>query len=206
LKKNTRVEMGVKWGDAFRSVIVNRWFAVENFTICSCWELDVPVSRVRFIVTEPMSILRWWPAVFMHGEVLEEPKDSLVGFAARFHTKGFLPHTFQFVATVVEQSDNKIIIATNGDFDGIGTILISEKGGHSSVEVEWCVSVDHPYVQPFLRILKPVFVWNHLWAMKQGRSGLNSAIFGKAENWQATQRPTFPHNLAALRVPSQWRL
>lgn len=198
--------MGARWGAVVRSILAKRWFAVEDFRITSYWEVSVPVSRAKIILTDPMSILRWWPAVFLHGEILEDPEDTLIGFAARFHTKGFLPHTFQFVATIIEQTTDRIVVTTKGDFDGIGTIHISERNGQSRIAVEWRVSVDHPYVQPFLHILKPVFVWNHLWAMRQGKSGLEAVLTDENITWRSAQRPTFPHNLAALRVPSQWRL
>ncbi|MBO6756923.1 MAG: hypothetical protein JJ902_11405 [Roseibium sp.] len=193
-------------GGETADILTEHWFGVEEFRIKSCWDLCVPEQHVRTILNDPMSILDWWPAVFMHGEVLEQPDDTLVGFTARFHTKGFLPHTFQFVASIVELTASGIVIKTTGDFDGMGTILISECNGKSKVTVEWRVWVKHPYIQPFLRILKPVFVWNHLWAMRQGRKGLESLLLGGGGRWQRAQQPTFPHNLAALRIPSKWRL
>jgi hypothetical protein len=198
--------MLIDWIERLRVVLTRRWFKSEEFGITSHWELDVPEPQIRFILTDPMSILHWWPAVFLHGDVLQNPKGGLIGFSARFHTKGFLPHTFQFVATVIEHASNRIVIETRGDFNGIGTIRIIERGQQSLVVVDWRVSVDHPYMQPFMRVLKPVFVWNHLWAMRQGRAGLEILLSDKTRKRQLVQRPTFPHNFVALRIPSQWRI
>lgn len=180
-----------------------RIFAIEEFCICTSWHLDVPHERITFVVTDPMSILQWWAPVFLRGEVLGNQNAPQDGFRARFQTKGFLPHTFQFIAEIKRQDAHHLTITTSGDFDGVGTIDVTPQGAQTKVDVEWRVRVDHPYMQPFLKLLKPVFVWNHKWAMRQGQQGLESFVLQGAGSLKG---PTFPHNLPVMRSPMSWRL
>ena len=185
----------------------------SSFDIRSKWAIDAPLSELQVIISDPMSILTWWSSVFIDGEALNaqdknSPKgrQDIRGFRARFYTKGFLPHAFQFIARIEELSPNHLVIETEGDFKGIGTIKLKECDGCAVVDVHWSVTVVHPYLWPFLRILKPVFVWNHLWAMRRGRQGLIEFIKQECTPDRPFQKPTFPHNLAFFRTPRQWRV
>jgi len=185
----------------------------QSFDIRSKWTIDAPLPDLQVIVSDPMSILIWWSSVFIDGEALSvknqghsNGQDDFRGFKARFYTKGFLPHAFQFIARVEEHSPNHLVIKTEGDFKGVGTIMLREFEGRALVSVHWSVTVVHPYLWPFLRILKPIFVWNHLWAMRRGRQGLIEFVKRNHAADRPFQTPTFPHNLAFFRTPRQWRV
>ncbi len=191
-----------------RKLLSFPWFKPEPFLIRSEWEVEAPVSEVRAIVEEPLLIKDWWPAVFMDVQEINAGLESGDGYTVKCFTKGFLPHSFQFVATIKSLTSDKLIIVTQGDFEGKGTIEIAEKSNVTSVNVEWQVSVHQPYIKSLLRILKPIFVWNHLWAMRQGRIGLEKFLRQRqqAHHVKAIRRPTFPHNMPGFRRPAKWRV
>lgn len=176
----------------------------EHFEIFSQWQINARAEELKPLLSNPMSILQWWSSVFVEGEMLSSAhcKD----FKARFFTKGFLPHTFQFVAWIEEESDNEITIKTDGDFGGVGKIRLHERHSVSIIDVRWSVTVKHPYIWPFLRVLKPVFVWNHLWAMSQGRKGLEAYMGQTGAQGFVQPKPTFPHNLDYFSKPRHWRV
>ena len=183
-------------------------FRPEPFSIRSKWNIDAPVTEVRAVFENPLSILDWWSSVFLAGEAIEPVGATSGAFQAKFYTKGFLPHTFQFLATISSLEEDRLVISTSGDFDGVGTIVLLEKGEQTLVTVEWQVIVNQPYILPFLFILKPVFVWNHIWAMRQGRLGFEAALARNKLNGSIVKYPasTFPHNFSFLRNPRRWRV
>ncbi len=177
-----------------------------DFCIRSDWLLNANIQRVRNVLNDPMSVLVWWSSVFIAGDALPETETGSPNFRARFHTKGFLPHSFHFVAEIIETSPQRLVIRTSGDFDGVGTISIEPSDFRTRAKVEWQVNVSQPYIRPFLRVFRRVFEWNHLWAMRQGQVGLEAYLQADTAPDSPILRPTFPHNFEALRIPSRWRI
>ncbi|MGP1354526.1 MAG: SRPBCC family protein [Parasphingopyxis sp.] len=180
----------------------------EPFLVHTTWRLDHPVDELRLVLADPLAITRWWAPVFLHAETVAEGDAERNGYSMRCFTKGFLPHSFQFVARIANVDEDRLVIETQGDFDGVGTIALSSTGPGTQAEVTWSVTVRQPYLQPFLKILKPVFVWNHRWAMRQGQKGLARLMQERRESPRKFQpdAPTFPHNLKRFRTPQRWRV
>lgn len=180
----------------------------EPFLIRTSWELDYSIDELRSILLEPLAITRWWAPVFLHAECIDEGEPDRRGYSMRCFTKGFLPHSFQFVARISDVREDGLVIDTHGDFDGIGTIQLARADRKTRVSVEWSVNVCQPYIRPFLKLLKPVFVWNHRWAMRQGHRGLERMLRARAEENRSFTpiEPTFPHNLTWFRTPQRWRI
>lgn len=180
----------------------------EPFLVRTIWQLDHPVDELRVVLRDPLAITQWWAPVFLHAETVDEGDSERAGYAMRCFTKGFLPHSFQFVARIANVDQDRLVIETEGDFDGVGTIALASTGPGTEAEVTWSVSVTQPYLRPFLKVFKPVFVWNHRWAMRQGQKGLarlmQDRTVGEREFRPAA--PTFPHNLKWFRTPQRWRI
>lgn len=177
----------------------------STFVLVSHWMLDASVDDVVDVLGEPLSLTRWWPAVFMKAELIEPGGPNLTGLRARLFTKGLLPHTFQFTAEIVNaERRGELDIRTWGDFDGRGTIRMREVADGVSVTIRWEVDVHQPFIRPLLWILKPIFAANHRWAMRRGHEGLvgeirrrkRGATEAVTHRWQ---RPAFPHNLPAFQ-------
>lgn len=174
-----------------------------GFDIETHWSLDGSPDEIIRILEDPMSLTRWWSPVFMRGELLSGGDVASVGLTARFFTKGLLPHTFQFTARIDRiDRDAAMRIRTWGDFDGRGDITLAAAGTRTNVTIRWQVVVHQPYIRWLIRLMKPIFVANHRWAMRRGYEGLQAEIHQRRDYGHASEktirRPTFPHNLALV--------
>ncbi len=174
-----------------------------EFDITTLWRFDAWPEELTAIVLDPELIHRWCPSVFMHGELVERGGPDGVGITIRLHTKGFLPHSFFFVARIVEIVPHRFMrIAVSGDFDGVGEISVAPHDpGGCEARLRWRTSVPHPYVRRFVRLLHPVFVWNHKWAMRRAGRLLQAEVERRrsASGRFTREKATFPHSLAAFR-------
>lgn len=151
---------------------------------------------------------QWWGRVFLHIDELRAGDQNGEGRAFKCHTKGFLPYSLQFTASVDLRSANRVVFTMKGDFDGQATIHALERDGMTRVRVNWAFSLCHPRLKYFAPLLRPVFVWNHRWAMRQGHRGLQDMLRSRRGRTArlSFRQPTFPHNISALRIPAKWRV
>lgn len=179
------------------------------FDIESDWNIDADISEIHRILDDPMSLTHWWAPVFMRGELISAGDDNKVGLTARFHTKGILPHTFQFTARIDHMDEGcEMRIRTWGDFDGLGNIRLEHHNGGVSVRIRWQTRVHQPYIRGLIRLFKPIFSANHRWAMRRGREGLQAEVLRRrhAEGTAraAIAKPAFPHNLQLVQRRFSW--
>lgn len=182
----------------------------EEFRLVSNWAVDASFRELLAVVRDPLSLASWWSAVFLRAELIEPGGADLAGLTVRFHTKGFLPHTFQFTARISRADPRGALsIDTWGDFEGTGVVEMRRSARGMVIGIVWQVRVRQPYIRPFLRLLKPVFAANHRWAMRRGREGLEAEVRRRRQGivvrpGTAFQTPTFPHNLGLVRRTFRW--
>jgi hypothetical protein len=176
---------------------------VPDFDITTEWRLDAQPEELTAIVLDAQLLHIWCPTVFMHGEVTDRGRPDGLGIAIRLHTKGFLPHSFFFVARIVDVIPHRFMrIAVEGDFEGAGELWVEpDTAGGCAARLHWRTSVLHPWLKPLVRVLHPVFVWNHKWAMRRTWRLLQAEVDRRrsAKRGFAKAAATFPHNLAILR-------
>ena len=63
---------------------------------------------------------------------------------------------------------NRLVSRITGDFGGEGIWTITGVEGGTRVVLEWTVEVRKPLVRRLTPLLRPIFGWNHRWAMKRG--------------------------------------
>jgi len=170
-----------------------------DFDITTHWRLEASPNELSAIVLDAAQLDAWCPNVFMKGTLIDEGNRDGLGITIRLHTKGWLPHSFLFIAKIVELVPNKsMTVAVKGDFNGAGYISITDAGnGHCKASLRWVVTIQQPLVRRIVRILNPVFALNHLWATRQAQRLMQAEIYRRrrGENQFASARPTFPHNI-----------
>ncbi len=178
------------------------------FVIHSEWDFDATISELRSILEDPACMRQWWRRVFLHIEELHAGEADFRGFTARCHTKGFLPYSMQFQVRIDSRQANSLHFKMQGDFEGEAFVRAEERNGSTRVFIAWMLAFRHPRLKYFAGVLKPVYVWNHLWAMRQGQKGLQKILQTRRNGnvRPSFGRPTFPHNLAAMQVPARWRV
>jgi hypothetical protein len=63
----------------------------------------------------------------------------------------------------------KLVSRIDGDFVGEGIWTLTPVGGGTRAVLEWQVEVRKPLVRHLTPLLRPLFAWNHRWAMARGQ-------------------------------------
>ncbi|HET7367491.1 MAG TPA: hypothetical protein VFI83_03925 [Gaiella sp.] len=113
------------------------------------WFVPADPQWVYDLLSCPREYPAWWDDVFLRGE--GDPGPAAPGKRARLVTRGRLPYRLRWELVGGE---------------GIWTITGVEGG--TRVVLEWTVEVRKPLVRRLTPLLRPIFGWNHRWAMKRG--------------------------------------
>ncbi|QDZ02132.1 hypothetical protein FQ775_18060 [Nitratireductor mangrovi] len=173
-----------------------------DFDLGGEWLLDARPEELTAIILSPETLHRWCGAVYMESETLSRGRPDGLGMTIRVFAKGFLPHSFFFIGRIVDLVEHRYMkIAVAGDFEGVSEMWAEPVDfARCRVTLRWQVEVRHPYVRFFVRLLRPVFAWNHRWSVERACRLLQAEVDrrrGGAVGEPA--RPTFPHNLPPVR-------
>jgi hypothetical protein len=177
------------------------------FRLTSTWTLDASAAEVADIVGDAESISRWWSSSFLRAEVVQEGDGDRRGATVRLHSKGLLPHTFQFLLRVTTvRYPECICFAVRGDFEGDAMVVAREEDGRLLLFFDWRVTIHQPLIRPLVPLARWLFVMNHRWSMRSGERALQREILIRRGRLQARRhRPTFPHNIALVLRLYRWR-
>lgn len=145
-------------------LLVNRWTVAA-----SC--------EAAFDALTDGSILDWWSDVYLAAEDITPGDAAGIGRRVALVTKGALPYRIRWCAqTVALQRPTRIAIAATGDLVGEGVWSLEETAGLTRLGYRWHVAVEAPWMKRALPVLRPVFAWNHNWAMRRGEVGLRGHL------------------------------
>lgn len=174
-----------------------------DFEVTTRWWLDASPVELTAVALEPELLDRWCSSVFMYGELIDRGAPDGLGMTLRLHTKGFLPHSFFFVARIVDVIPDRFMrVAVTGDFEGVGDVSLMPDGDGCQFELRWRIALKHPWLRPMMRTFQWVFVRNHKWAMRHTCRQLEEEVHRRREPGSqiTAERATFPHNLAVFRA------
>jgi hypothetical protein len=69
----------------------------------------------------------------------------------------------------------------HGDFAGEGIWTLTTVDGGTRVVLEWRVAVRKPLVRHLTPLLRPLFAWNHRWAMRRGEKRIVALLAGPSD-------------------------
>lgn len=174
-----------------------------DFDITSEWDLRAEPEELSEVVLDPDLFHLWCSSTVLKAQVLDRGAPDGMGMTLRLHVKGMLPHTFFCLAKVVDLVRHRsMTIAVSGDFEGVGTLAVEPTGtGTCAVTAGWRVRINQPYIRPFIGLLRPVFVYNHVWGVRQISRRMQEEIDRRRNGSDefASATATFPHNLAFFR-------
>ena len=103
------------------------------------------------------------------------------GKRARLLTRGRLPYRLRWQLTCVEAvAPARLVSRIEGDFVGEGVWTISPAEAGTRAVLEWNVEVRKGLVRRLTPVLRPLFAWNHAWAMAHGLAGI-TALAARAQ-------------------------
>ena len=131
------------------------------------WLVPASPEWVYGLLSCPREYPGWWRDAFLEGE--GDPGPAAPGKRARLLTRGRLPYRLRWELTCVEAvAPSRLVSRIEGDFVGQGIWTISSEGRGTRAVLEWNIEVRKGLVRRLTPILRPLFAWNHRWAMARG--------------------------------------
>jgi uncharacterized protein YndB with AHSA1/START domain len=159
-----------------RGTVQTQWLPDMNateFYIPTVWRFRAPAERIYDLLSAPQEFVRWWPEVYLAVEDEEAGDAQGVGRRLNLLTKGKLPYRLRWQAEVLEaERPHRMTIRARGDLDGRGEWRFTQDGEWVDARYDWTVYVTQAWMVRLAPLLRPVFVWNHRWAMQRGFEGL----------------------------------
>ena len=148
---------------------------VNNYQFETRWEVRAPREIIYEILREGKDYPRWWPEVYLDAKYLPAGRTDKLHDRVELLTKGWLPYKLRWTAEVTRLAPpEKIEISASGDFDGRGIWQLEAAGDLTRITFDWRVRADKPLLRLFSFVLKPLFKWNHHWAMSTGLARLRA--------------------------------
>lgn len=150
------------------------------------WEIPAPRSSVYHVLCDAKLLPDWWTGVYLESVPLDGD-EIRVGARARGKVRGALPYRLDFVVEATELVPDRVVeVTTLGDFRGVWRATLSDlpDGRGTRVDIDWRVSVEKPLIRVLSPLLKPLFAWNHRWAMPRGEAGLTAYLTAQVTSGQ----------------------
>jgi Polyketide cyclase / dehydrase and lipid transport len=150
--------------------------AANDYVFVTLWRVPGTVDRAYQVLVDIENYPRWWPEVYLRVEPLT-PLRKTVGDKVRLLTRGKLPYKIRWQSEIVQANPpHGFIVRATGDFDGCGIWSLKQQGGEVVLTFDWRLRAQKRLIRNLSFILKPLFRWNHRWAMARGEAGLRQEI------------------------------
>jgi quercetin dioxygenase-like cupin family protein/uncharacterized protein YndB with AHSA1/START domain len=142
------------------------------------WDVAAPAEAVYAALADGRTYPDWWRPVYIG---VEADGPARVGQLSKQHFKGPLPYHLHTRSTVVHLDPPHVIVAdVDGDLRGRGTWTLTAVGPERThVRFDWVVHADRPLLRALTPVLRPVFRWNHSWAIARAIDGLEPYARGQ---------------------------
>ena len=93
----------------------------NEYHFTSDWQVEGTVDEVSAIITDTVSLPRWWPSVYLDVTVLQPGLKDGTQKAVRLLTRGWLPYSLDWTLRVTEsRHPHGLTLEAEGDFSGRG--------------------------------------------------------------------------------------
>lgn len=142
----------------------------------TCWRVRGEVAEVFEVLREPLALPRWWPDVYRSARETKAGDADGVGQEVLLHTRGALPYTLRWTVIAVGGAiPTRLTLNARGDLEGEGEWQLWQHGEYARLRFEWRVRARKPLLRRAW-MLRPLFVWNHRWAMRRGELRLRQEL------------------------------
>jgi uncharacterized protein YndB with AHSA1/START domain len=134
------------------------------------WDVAAPPDAVFEAISDARSYPRWWRPVYID---VEADGPATLGAVSRQHFKGRLPYHLHTRSEIVElDPPHRITAEVDGDLRGRGTWTLTAAPQGTHVRFDWQVHADRKLLRVLTPVLRPLFRWNHNWAIARAMEGL----------------------------------
>ena len=171
-----------------------------DYEFRTVWRVAGTVVEVRDVLADGRSLPRWWPAVYLAVDVIEEGDDSGRGAELGLFTTGWLPYTLRWTLRVTEPVTTAgYALSATGDLVGTGRWTFAQDGPEVVITYDWRVTAGKPLLRRLTWLLRPVFAANHRWAMARGEESLRLEVRRRQATSEAERRRVPPPPRATFR-------
>ncbi|WP_211661663.1 SRPBCC family protein [Modestobacter muralis] len=144
-----------------------------SYRFRSTWRVAGTVAEVQAVLSDPDSLTRWWPSVYLAVVPVADGGPDGVGRSVQLSTTGWLPYTLRWTLTITEtMTDTGFALSATGDLVGSGRWTFVPDGPEVVVTYDWSVAAAKPLLARLSWLLRPAFAANHRWAMARGEQSL----------------------------------
>ncbi len=134
------------------------------------WDVDAPPEAVFDAIADATTYPEWWRPVYIDTTSDGPPE---LGRVSHQHFKGRLPYHLRTRSTItLYERPTAIGADVEGDLRGRGLWTITPRGDGTHVRFDWRVYAEKPIVRALTPVLRPLFRWNHAWAIARAQEGL----------------------------------
>jgi hypothetical protein len=151
--------------------------AAKDFHIVTTWHIRGRIADIAAILTDAIALPDWWGQVYLSTAITAPGDANGIGRSVAVNSKGRLPYHIQWTATLTSSNaPHTWEIAASGNLSGRGIWTLTQQGPIAHVSYDWRVSADRPLFRILAPVMRPVFAWNHRWAMAQGAVALQAEL------------------------------
>jgi len=134
------------------------------------WDVDARPEAVFDALADASTYPTWWRPVYI--ETTSDGPPGL-GCTSQQHFKGRLPYHLHTRSTITRYERPTVLGAeVEGDLRGRGLWTLTPRDGATHVQFDWRVNAEKPIVRALTPVLRPLFRWNHAWAIARAQDGL----------------------------------
>ena len=149
----------------------------NDYVFLTGWQVEGEADEAYEILTDVPGYLRWWPEVYLAVEKITPAAQDGLGETHRLLTRGKLPYRLRWDVRIIEKRrPTGFTIEATGDFVGRGVWSFNRRAGHLDIVFDWRLRAEKPLLKSLSFLLKPLFRWNHGWAMARGEEGLRREL------------------------------
>jgi quercetin dioxygenase-like cupin family protein/uncharacterized protein YndB with AHSA1/START domain len=144
--------------------------AWRKYVFVDEWDVAAPPEAVFDALADGRTYPEWWTPVYIG---VDSDGPPAVGHSSTQHFKGRLPYHLHTKSTTVEiNRPQSVTGVVEGDLSGRGTWTVTPTEDGSHVRFDWEVFADRLLLRVLTPLLRPVFRWNHNWAIERAMAGL----------------------------------
>ena len=141
------------------------------------WRVAAPRPLLYEILKEGKDYPQWWPDVYLAANFVPSGRADRIGDRVELLTKGWLPYKLRWTAISEKyEAPRRIKIRAEGDFVGRGVWELKDEGATTHIAFDWRLRADKPLLRWLSPVFKPIFKWNHHWAMSTGLTRLKLEV------------------------------
>jgi uncharacterized protein YndB with AHSA1/START domain/quercetin dioxygenase-like cupin family protein len=134
------------------------------------WDVAAPQQAVFDAIADARTYPQWWRPVYLD---VDADGPAELGKQSRQHFKGRLPYHLHTSSTVTAiDAPHTVTAEVEGDLRGTGTWTLTPTATGTHVRFDWQVHADRKLLKALTPLLRPLFRWNHNWAIARAMEGL----------------------------------